>query len=112
MTFVAPGVPAELADEVRKAFADTYGAAPAVVGRAPGRVNVIGEHTDYNRGLVLPLALPHATYAAVAPQTDGQVRIASVEQDSTWSGTIDTLGPGDVDGWATYVAGVLWAMRE
>ncbi|GAA4364507.1 galactokinase [Nocardioides caricicola] len=111
-SFVHPGVPAELADEVRTAFAEAYGAEPTLVARAPGRVNLIGEHTDYNRGLVLPLALPHATYAAVAPRTDGQVRIASAEQESAWSGSVDALGPGEVSGWATYVAGVLWAMRE
>ncbi|WP_243057671.1 galactokinase [Nocardioides sp. SR21] len=110
--FVRPGVPAELADAVRAGFVEAYGAQPTVIGRAPGRVNLIGEHTDYNRGLVLPLALPHATYAAVAPRTDGRVRIASAEEQSDWSGTVDALGPGHVEGWATYVAGVLWAMRE
>lgn len=112
MTFVDPGIPAEQATEVRKAFEEAYGAPPEVVGRAPGRVNLIGEHTDYNRGLVLPLALPHATYAAVAPRADGRVRIASAEQEKAWSGSVDALGPGQVDGWATYAAGVLWAMRE
>lgn len=112
MPFVEPGDPSEQADQVRSAFVETYGGPPAVVARAPGRVNLIGEHTDYNRGLVLPLALPHATYAAVAPRTDGRVRIASAEQPKAWSGTVDALGPGQVDGWATYAAGVLWAMRE
>lgn len=112
MAFVDPGDPAQQAEQVRRAFAETYGRPPAVVGRAPGRVNLIGEHTDYNGGLVLPLALPHATYAAVAPRTDGRVRIASAEQEKAWSGSVDALGPGQVDGWATYVAGVLWAMRE
>jgi galactokinase len=112
MRFVDPGVPEEQAEQVRKGFEEAYDGPPAVVGRAPGRVNLIGEHTDYNHGLVLPLALPHATYAAVAPRSDGRVRIASAEQDEPWSGSVDALGPGQVDGWATYVAGVLWAMRE
>ena len=65
--FVAAGDPSDLAKEVRAAFAAAYGVEPALVARAPGRVNLIGEHTDYNRGLVLPVALPHATYAAARP---------------------------------------------
>ena len=112
MTFVEPGTPSDLARAARDGFLATYGAQAQVVGRAPGRVNLIGEHTDYNRGLVLPLALPHATYAAVAERDDDRVRIASRQQSTPWEGTVDGLGPGDVDGWAAYVAGVLWAMRE
>lgn len=112
MAFVEPGDPVELADVVRAAFAEAYGGPPTVVARAPGRVNLIGEHTDYNRGLVLPVALPHATYAAMAPRTDDVVRIGSLEEAEPWTGSLGALGPGDVDGWAAYVAGVLWAMRE
>ena len=112
MAYVEPGDPLELADTVRSAFTEAYAAAPTVVGRAPGRVNLIGEHTDYNRGLVLPVALPHATFAAMAPRTDGVVRIGSLEEDAPWTGSVDALGPGAVDGWAAYAAGVLWAMRE
>jgi galactokinase len=112
MPFVAPGDPSSLAAAARTAFSSAYGYAPAVVGRAPGRVNLIGEHTDYNGGLVLPVALPHATYAALAPRSDEVVRIASVEESSSpWSGTLSTLGPGSVSGWPAYVAGVLWALR-
>src|SRR5678815_5430564 len=70
MTFVEPGTPSDLARAARDGFRATYGAQAQLVGRAPGRVNLIGEHTDYNRGLVLPLALPHATYAAVAERDD------------------------------------------
>jgi len=112
MAFVAPGDPLELADAVRSAFTRSYDAEAAVVARAPGRVNLIGEHTDYNRGLVLPVALPHGTYAAIAPRTDGVVRIGSVEEADPWTGSIDAMGPGAVEGWAAYVAGVLWAMRQ
>ena len=112
MAFVEPGDPSELADTVRTAFAEAYGGPPAVVARAPGRVNLIGEHTDYNRGLVLPVALPHATYAAMSPRSDDVVRIGSLEEAEPWTGTLGALGPGDVEGWAAYVAGVLWAMRD
>ena len=112
MPFIEPGDPAALDREVRAAFAHRWAREPAVVARAPGRVNLIGEHTDYNRGLVLPVALPHATFAAIAPRADDTVRIASAERDDPWAGTLAGLGPGDVDGWAAYVAGVLWALRE
>ncbi|MBB3044717.1 galactokinase [Nocardioides soli] len=112
MPFVPPGDPSELAAEARAQFESAYDRPPAVVGRAPGRVNLIGEHTDYNRGLVLPIALPHATYAAVAPRRDDVVRISSGDSGSPFAGTVDTLGPGRVSGWAAYAAGVLWALRE
>ncbi|GAB3766830.1 galactokinase [Nocardioides ginsengisegetis] len=112
VTFVEPGAPGQLAAAVREGFAASYGAPATVVGRAPGRVNLIGEHTDYNAGLVLPLALPHATYAAVALREDDRVRIGSRQKPQPWVATLDTIGPGQTDGWAAYVAGVLWALRE
>ena len=83
---------------------------PAAVGRAPGRVNLIGEHTDYNAGTCLPVALPHATYAAVSPRSDNLVRVRSAQADDEWQG--EGIGPGEVTGWASYVAGVAWALRE
>jgi len=112
VTVVDPGAPAELVTSVRSAFADRYGEPPATVGRAPGRVNLIGEHTDYNNGLVLPVALPHATYAAARPRADELVRLVSLQQDQVWEGTVDQTGPGAVEGWAGYAAGVVWALRE
>jgi galactokinase len=112
VTLVEPGDPAALLDSVRMAFADRYGEPPTTLGRAPGRVNLIGEHTDYNAGLVLPVALPHATYAAARPRADELVRIVSRQQDEAWEGTLDQLGPRSVEGWAGYAAGVVWALRE
>src|SRR3954470_9106186 len=112
VTLVDPGQPTDLAGELRAAFADRYGEPPATVGRAPGRVNLIGEHTDYNAGLVLPVALRHATYAAARPRADELVRLVSRQRDETWEGTLAQLGPGSVEGWAGYAAGVVWALRE
>lgn len=112
MPFVDPGTPRDLARAVRRAFEQAYGVPAAVVGRAPGRVNLIGEHTDYNAGLCLPLALPHATYAALVAREDDRVRIASVQDAAPWEGTLAETGPGGVQGWASYVAGVLWALRQ
>src|SRR4051794_8906806 len=112
MAFVDPGTPDDLLRAVTDGFRAAYDAEPTVVGRAPGRVNLIGEHTDYNNGLVLPLALAHVTYAAVAPRTDDRVRIASSHEDETWTGSTAALGPGAVEGWVAYVAGVLWALQQ
>jgi galactokinase len=97
---------------VASGFADAFGHAATVVGRAPGRVNLIGEHTDYNGGLCLPTTLPHATYAAVAAREDDRVLLASAREATPWEGSVGSLGPGTVTGWAAYVAGVLWALRE
>jgi galactokinase len=107
-----PGTPPILAHRARAGLRTTFGAEAAVVGRAPGRVNLIGEHTDYNGGLVLPIALPHATYVAVAPRPDSVLRIASRQEEGLFVGSIPALAPGEVEGWAAYAAGVVWALRE
>ena len=112
MSFVEPGTEGDLSHSVRSGFTSTFRSEPVLVGRAPGRVNLIGEHTDYNAGLCLPLALPHATYAAVASRGDDRVRIASRQVEEPWEGRLGALDGESVEGWATYVAGVVWALQE
>ncbi len=103
----APGDPASIARVLAARLVDPVG-----VFAAPGRVNLIGEHTDYNGGLCLPIALPHATYAAIARRDDDRVTIASLQRDDRYEGRLGDIAPDRVSGWAAYVAGVAWALRE
>ncbi|WP_324649697.1 galactokinase [Georgenia sp. H159] len=91
-------------------FGATFGAAPEGVWSAPGRVNLIGEHTDYNGGLCLPVALPHRTFVALRPREDRTVRLVSAQESGTRSVSLDDVGPGTVEGWPAYVVGVAWAL--
>ncbi|APE22119.1 MULTISPECIES: galactokinase [Streptomyces] len=94
-------------------FEALYGTAPDGVWAAPGRVNLIGEYTDFNDGFVLPLALPHTTVAAVSRRDDGVLRLHSADVDGgIVQLTVDALEPLSGGGWAAYPAGVVWALRE
>ncbi|MFI9115600.1 galactokinase [Streptomyces venezuelae] len=94
-------------------FEALYGTAPDGVWAAPGRVNLIGEYTDFNDGFVLPLALPHTTVAAVSRRDDGVLRLHSADVDGgIVQLAVDALEPLSGGGWAAYPAGVVWALRE
>ncbi|WP_298129035.1 galactokinase [Micropruina sp.] len=97
---------------VRELFRTAYDAEPDGVWASPGRVNLIGEHTDYNGGLCLPIALPHRTYVAVSARSDGRVRMTTDIGDEVWEGAISELAPGQVSGWVAYCGGPAWALRE
>jgi galactokinase len=70
----------------------------------------MGEHTDYNSGLCLPIALPRRTFVAVRPRDDDRLRMRSAQDGTSWEGSLGDVGPGRPDGWAAYVAGVPWAL--
>jgi galactokinase len=89
-----------------------FGAAPSGVWLAPGRANLMGEHTDYNGGFVLPFALGQVTAVAAAPRTDRRLVLSSGQQPgSDVDVLLDDLAPGAVSGWGAYPCGVAWALR-
>lgn len=88
-------------------FERRVGRPAEALGSAPGRVNLIGEHLDYNGGQSLPIALACRTYAAVGGRDDGRLVVRSLQQDEIVESAVD--GPR-VEGWAAYVVGVLWAL--
>ncbi len=97
---------------LEEAFAERFGQAPEGVWAAPGRVNVIGEHTDYNDGYVLPMALPHNTFAAVCRRDDHWLELASVQHPGDPARlALAELTPGTPSGWGAYPAGVLHQLR-
>ena len=109
------------AADARALFAATYGAEPTATYSAPGRVNLIGEHTDYNEGFVLPFAIGQRTQAAVAPRTDDLIRVVSTFSPDPVDVRIADLdhlfptAPGSapaIPEWAAYPVGVAWALRE
>jgi len=93
-------------------FRARFGGEPDGVFQAPGRVNLIGEHTDYNEGLVLPIALPQRTYAAVRRRPDRVVGFASQGMKPVSPVSLDEIAPGHPAQWDRYPAGVLWALAE
>lgn len=100
---------------VLKKFEELYGdASGAGVYFAPGRVNMIGEHTDYNGGHVFPCALTIGTYAAVKKRTDRKLRFFSMNFDNMGvvESSLDDLTPSDAAGWTNYPKGVMWAFAE
>ena len=102
-----------VADRAAAGFHQVYAEPPVGRWAAPGRVNLIGEHTDYNDGFVLPFALPLRTVAAAAPQPGETWTVWSELTGETVDfGAAEVTGAGRVTGWAGYVAGIVWALRE
>jgi galactokinase len=100
------------ADRPADRFRAVFGAAPELAWYAPGRVNLIGEHTDYNDGFVLPVALPLGVLALAGRAPEGLLRLASVQHPGELVEVgFEDLRPGLLDGWAAYPAGVLWQLR-
>src|SRR5438034_6243907 len=95
---------------VTDAFLERAGRRPDGVWAAPGRVNLIGEHTDYNDGFVLPVAIDRAVIVAAARRDDGVVRGWSAQYGDGGAVAVRAGSPPSVPGWIAYVAGVAWAV--
>ncbi len=108
----------ELISKLAGLFNKEYGAAPAYVARAPGRVNLLGEHVDYNHGFVLPAAIDRATYVAFSPSQDNASRLLAVDFDQRAAFSREGLKAKTridgvpLGGWAAYPAGVAWSLME
>jgi galactokinase len=99
---------------LRRAFQDLYGveSQPPRLFRAPGRVNLIGEHTDYNEGFVLPMAIDRETCVAALPREDRRVRIYSLNVDERAEFDLDAPGARERGIWLDYVEGVAHALER
>lgn len=110
-----------IVDRLKMVFRQRFGVEPELIVRAPGRVNLIGEHTDYNEGLALPAAIDRAVYIAAAAAAD-DVRLEALDLDERAdfhpADLVHRVGPpeddqrGRVRGWAAYPAGVAWALQN
>ena len=86
-------------------FLSAYKVSPTIIVRSPGRVNIIGEHTDYNNGFVLPAAIDKAAYIAISLREDEEIHLAALDLNETFSTTVSNLKPvGDVS-WPNYILG-------
>ena len=99
-------------ERVSGLFDETFGAKPDGYWWAPGRVNLIGEHTDYNDGHVLPFALPHGVIAAARLAHAPTLRVRSLQKNGVAEIPLAAITPESVHGWFAYVAGVAWSFRR
>jgi galactokinase len=97
--------------QILDGFQARFGTAASIY-RAPGRVNLIGEHTDYNDGFVLPAAIEFYCWAAAAPRGDGKLVIHSENFNETVEAVLNSLAPLEKKHWANYPLGVAWALRQ
>jgi galactokinase len=98
-------------NQILSQFTQRFTAPPAWVIRAPGRVNLIGEHTDYNDGFVLPLAIDRAVWIALRPRNDRRVAVYSVDYGETGEFSLDRL-ENTKSGWLEYLKGTAWSLGE
>lgn len=100
-----------LQQQVTEEFQRRYGEAPTLVIRAPGRVNLIGEHTDYNDGFVMPLAIDRAAWIAARPRNDSYVTLYSLDFEQMAEFSLEEIVKRE-NLWVEYIQGVAWALQE
>ncbi len=101
-----------LRDHLQAVFEKRFKAKPTYIVRAPGRVNLIGEHTDYNAGFVLPMAINRAIYLALRPREDRYVFVESIDYGDYVEFSLDEMVRGRHSQWAEYVKGMAWALED
>lgn len=102
----------DIRDEVIASFDEVFDSAPDGLWSAPGRVNLIGDHTEYNSGFVLPFAIERRTFAAVRARGDRTLRIASAFAGELIELNLDSLSTETMAGWSAYPLGVIWALGQ
>lgn len=100
----------DMKEKVVKAFEEQFGSRPRFIVRGPGRVNLIGEHTDYNDGFVMPMAINRAVWIALRPRTDALVSLTSLDMGETATFSLDDIQHNQAT-WLEYVKGIAWALQ-
>jgi len=98
-------------EQVARHFADRFAEQPRWIVRSPGRVNLIGEHTDYNDGFVLPFAIDRAIWIALRPRSDRTVAVHSIDYDQQGEFSLDELAHSEA-GWLEYLKGTAWSLGQ
>ena len=107
-----------LIDDITTLFCNRFGQTPKYIARAPGRVNLLGEHVDYNDGFVLPAAIDRATYVAFSPASTQHSTLVAMDFDQETSFSSDTIlsktqaDSSPMPEWGLYPAGVMWSLSE
>ena len=97
--------------KIEEKFKEKFGEAPQIIVQAPGRVNLIGEHTDYNDGFVLPMAIDRAVWIALRPRSDKRVEVTALDLEETAVFDLTSL-KNDTNSWVEYLKGMAWAMQN
>ena len=93
------------AARIHAQFETRFGAAPELIVRAPGRVNLIGEHTDYNAGFVLPAAIDRATFIAASPRSDRRVHVVAADLNEEDEFSLEQIERSGMRPWSNYIRG-------
>lgn len=102
--------PAEMVTAIRQLFGKHFGNADILV-RSPGRINLIGEHTDYNLGFVLPAAIDKAIYIAIKKREDQEIHLVAGDLGQQYQSSLNALVSSDLQ-WPNYILGVVEKMRQ
>ena len=100
-----------LQEKVTQAYIERFGKQPLHVVQAPGRVNLIGEHTDYNDGFVLPMAIDRAIYIALSPRDDNRIELHSLDLENPADFSLTNYEKGN-EGWVEYIKGMAWVLQD